>query len=463
MQAYNPFDKGIDELTADDLITLRTVREGWYVEYKQELSKADAIAKSISALANTYGGWFFYGIAEESKENSVAGEFIGIDRSEVDAALQRIRQAVAGMLNPDCRYEAKALHGPSEAIQLGADKAVICVAVPQSVEAPHIHKKGLIYRRIADGSEPIPENDRHMIEKMFERSDGLKTKYSEWVNEDPELSKAEAEHPHIRLMISTNPWRLPRASFALDIDSAREALGANGNHSRTIPFDTFYSSSRGVIARQCNSYDPTVTRLTWHIYRSLSSDITLPLKTFRGSPATLKNTFKNHMFGDQFCAQLAHANIDQAKIVDLNLLIHLITGILESHRALLQMAGWPCEFSVKIKLINVWRTIPFLDTKFFIDLIHLHGIPLCLNGNCINPPGSAPETFLNIYDTQEDIAERTKVGLQAIQAFIPVAEAFGIPLSSLLSKEFLGEVSNKTTIYESLLKAGIHSSSLGHY
>ena len=53
---YNPFSKEIDQLDSGDLEKLRQVHEGWYVEYKAELPKAKAIAKAISAFANTYGG-----------------------------------------------------------------------------------------------------------------------------------------------------------------------------------------------------------------------------------------------------------------------------------------------------------------------------------------------------------------------------------------------------------------------
>jgi hypothetical protein len=34
---YNPFGKPISEVKLDDLGVLRSVQEGWYVEYKREL------------------------------------------------------------------------------------------------------------------------------------------------------------------------------------------------------------------------------------------------------------------------------------------------------------------------------------------------------------------------------------------------------------------------------------------
>lgn len=462
MKAYNPFEKGISELNAEDLICLRSVPESWYIEYKQEISKADAIAKSISAMANTYGGWIFYGIAEESKENSVAGDFLGIDRSEVDAGLQRIRQAIGSLLNPDCHYEAKALYGPCTEIGLSENRAIICVAVPQSIEAPHVHKKGVIYRRISDGSDPTPETDRHMIEKMFRRSDALLTTYKEWLDEDPELSEGEAGSPHIRLMISANPWRMPRSDFRLNIDSAREALGANGGN-RTIPFDTFYTTSRGVIARQCSSSDPTYSRLTWNIYKSLSGDISIPLSARTHSISSLRGTLENYKIGDRLTDQLEKAQLLQAKLIDLNLVFYVVTGIIESQRALFKQAGWPCGFRVKVKILNAWRAIPFLDTDFFLSHVERNGIPICLTRYCVNPPGSAPDTFIHVPDNEAEGEEWVKVALQAFRVLIPIAEAFGIPMTDLLAQEPDGKAASHASIYESLMKAGKHSAALSPF
>lgn len=81
MPSYSPFDKSLWELEASDLASLKSATEGWYVEYKREASKADTMAKSVSAFANTHGGWLFYGVTEKSKDEAVAGEFPGIAKA----------------------------------------------------------------------------------------------------------------------------------------------------------------------------------------------------------------------------------------------------------------------------------------------------------------------------------------------------------------------------------------------
>jgi hypothetical protein len=55
---YTPFDKDLGALSAADLLVLRTIAEGWFVEYKRECPAARDIAKSLCAFANHMGGWF---------------------------------------------------------------------------------------------------------------------------------------------------------------------------------------------------------------------------------------------------------------------------------------------------------------------------------------------------------------------------------------------------------------------
>ncbi|CRM43377.1 Divergent AAA domain protein [Pseudomonas sp. 24 E 13] len=436
MNQYTPFEKDIDSIVGDDLVSLKTVPEGWYIEYKQEVPNAQSIAKSVSALANSYGGWIFYGIKEESKENSVAGEFIGIESDQIDAALQKIRQAVSYLISPSCHYLAKAIHGPNELLNLAPSRAIICVVVPQSIEAPHVHNKGSIYRRIADGSEPVPETDRHMIEKMFQRSKETVDLYKKWIDKDLELSDSESDAPHLRILISPNLWQIPRSDFSMNVDIAREALNNRDARISSLPFETIYSSSKGIVARQCLNNDPTKSNLTWNINYDLSGDVVIPLTWWSGTPYFLSGVLSPYNFGKDYVDLLFKSKLDEAHIVDLNFVFNVLMGIIESQRALQEKAGWSLDFYVKIKLINVWRTIPFLDIKDFITNIEKNGIPVCLTSESISPPGSHPDTFKYIKNYDNHDSTRIKVAIQTLAAFIPIAEAFGIPLSQMLQKSW---------------------------
>ncbi|URM26103.1 ATP-binding protein [Pseudomonas frederiksbergensis] len=435
MFSFSPFNKNFSDLDALDLASLKTVTEGWYIEYKQEVPKSESIAKSIAAMANSYGGWIFYGVKEESKENSVAGEFIGIDAELADASLQKIRQAVASAVNPDCHYEAKAIVGPCGEIGLDESKCVICIAVPQSIEAPHVHSKGVIYRRIADGSEPVAETDRHMIEKMFQRSTKTVESFKEWIDRDPEFSKGESETPYLRLMIAPNIWKVPRNDFSLNIDTIKSALNKTEGRVSSIPFDTIYSSATGIIARQCSTRDPTDASLTWQFYKDLSSEVLIPLHWTKGDTAYLLAELCKYEQGYNFVQLLESSKVESTTIVNLSILFNLLMGLVEAQREIFSQAGWPQTFYIKAKLLNVWRTIPFVDCEFYVNHLKGHGIPVSLTGDVISPPGFHPDTFFFVDDKEESPSDSLRIMLQTIWCFIPIAEAFGIPMIYLLQEQ----------------------------
>ena len=433
MNQYSPFEKGFEEIEADDLEVLKEVNEGWYIEYKQAVPKSPAIAKAISAFANSYGGWIFYGIKEQSKENSVAGDFCGIETSDLDPALQRIRQAVANM-SPACHFETKVLHGPCEKIGLQNGRSILCVVVPQSIEAPHVHSGGYIYRRVSDGSEPLPETDRYIIEKLFDRSKKTILSFKKWHEKDPEFSKTESKSPFLRIMIAPNLWGIPRSNFEFKLSTIKEVLGAKEGRSICLPFDTIYPRSGGFIARQCLNNNPIDLSTTWDLASNLTSDITIPLSWREGSIYEILEYLVGYTHATNFINKLADSKIEHTRVVDLNVIHQVLQGIIGAQRDLQRKAGWPLSFHIKIKLLNVWRTIPFLDTDFFLETIENNGIPMCLTSEATSPQGHHPETFFNVKEYSGD-TEELETALQTLFSFMPIASAYGIPLLDLIVEE----------------------------
>lgn len=195
MQTYSPFDKDIRALRLDDLATLKSVSEGWYVEYKKEAVNTRALAKAISAFANTYGGWLFLGVEQLASDNPVAGSFPGIPENQLEAIQQRLRQSVAEYLSPTPYFETEIFRGPCSEIDLPEGKALVAIEIPQSHTTPHVHKDGRIYRRVGDSSEPKPETDRFVLDQLWRRSEPIRKMIRKWVERDPEFSEAEAKAP----------------------------------------------------------------------------------------------------------------------------------------------------------------------------------------------------------------------------------------------------------------------------
>lgn len=276
---YNPFMKDFDEINVDDLEALQTVAEGWYVEYKREVPNAGAVAKSITAFANTYGGWLFYGIDEKSKEEPVAGSYPGIPRDQADGELQKIRQAVANHAQPSPFFLTKAIFGPSVALGLPEDRCIIMGYIPWGPDTPYIHKDGRIYRRVGDGSEPKPENDRFILDQLWQRSAKLLDQYAEWIETEPETSKAEENAAYVRIFIIPDFWRDHPPGNILSLKQIREIV-SNNEGVYTAPFNNVYRYGRGFICRQTTGNDPDGLNLTWKIGHDLKSEILVPLAKF---------------------------------------------------------------------------------------------------------------------------------------------------------------------------------------
>jgi len=157
---YSPFARSWDELDASDLDQLKGAAEGWHVEYKSEVPKADVAGKSLSSFANSYGGWIFYGVETPSGSSSLPTSFPGIADSDVPRVLEMLQKG-SGQVRPHPFFETKSIAGSDTATGLPANHSIVVVRVPPGAKAPYLHNNGRIYRRAADASEPTHETDRH--------------------------------------------------------------------------------------------------------------------------------------------------------------------------------------------------------------------------------------------------------------------------------------------------------------
>jgi hypothetical protein len=427
MQQYSPFSTPLRDLGASDLPALKQTAEGWYVEYKRETPNASAIAKSISAFANTYGGWLFIGVDEASKEIPVAGSFPGIALSEADATLQKIRKAAVDHLNPTPHFDTKIIHGPNQDLGLAADFVVICVWIPQSTLAPHVHKSGSIYRRVSDASEPKPENDRFVLDQLWRRGDEIKRHHKDWYEMDPEFSKREGELPYIRLMLIADPWAQRNIWIDAEEKEVREALGGNSG-STTIPFDSVYTYSNGYIGRQLAGNNPQNLGLTWRLRHNLISDVLIPLPLYDGNDLEhLSIKLSGYKHVDQFTKLLLKHGASSPRVVDLNYVLNVLTGVAETQARLLGLVGWNENYFFKIKLLNSWRTIPYLDIPHVLDRLEKNGLSMCLDQTSSVPPNIGPNGYIEIARRMDVEDRATRSLMESMTMFAALALAYGLP------------------------------------
>jgi schlafen family protein len=381
---YSPFEKEFSAITIEDLGVLRSVPEGWYVEYKREAPPASNIAKSISALANHYGGWLFYGVSAPSGGLGVAESFPGVPRSSVPQIMMRIRDAVRMSINPPPHFEARALDGPAAPLGVEDNYSIVVVFVPPGSNTPYIHASGRIYRRVGDSSDPKPETDRSVLDLLYERSRRKHRRLNRLIRASAVLSEAETRVPYVRLLMVSDPLgdRGDRSKLTF------EAFASLAHEEAGISFDNAFPFSRGFVARHLADNKPSLRLFTWEYYHNGTSAVEIPL---RSGDVRDADTY-NH--AAEFCELLDEESL--AQIVDLNLLFSLTAACIQKHIGFSEAGGIKGPFLIKARLRNIWRRIPFLDTPSFMRGIRKYGIPVVQEDSGTAPPGVAVESFVTL-------------------------------------------------------------------
>ena len=408
-----------------------------------------ALAKAISAFANTYGGWLFLGIQERSPDEPVAGSFPGIPDTEIDNARQRLRQSVAEHLNPTPYFEIKTLQGPCPEIGLAEGSSLIAIEILQSHTAPHVHKDGRIYRRVGDSSEPKAETDRFILDQLWRRADDIRNMIRKWIERDPELSESEGKQPYVRLMFCVDPWYQREPWIDAPLSEIRSILTSLEMSGPSLVFDTFYPTRAGFIARQLKGNDPNIFGLTWRVRRDLSCDIVLPLQLYTPDHTNkLVTKWDGYKYVDIFINILRAQGHTQPKIVDLNHMLNSLIAVVSKYRRLLKLVNQGEQFYFKVRLLNVGRIVPFIDIETILGEFEQYGLPVVLD-NVVNLPlGDDPESFALIagqgYKNDEHQNEEIINSLDGFAMFIIIAEGFGI------SVDWNSDPEKKTILFDDL-------------
>jgi hypothetical protein len=383
---YSPFEKPLDQLVGEDLSVLRDVSEGWYVEYKSVLIDAKSLAKSLSAFANHYGGWLVLGVLER---DGVASSFPGLEKADVVEAELRLRNATKDCLNPSVFYSHRIINGPVSELGLPDNRALVVVHVPMGLHAPYVHNDGRIYRRVADASSPKPETDRAVLDLLWKRGADARKHIKKLTSRSPMVSKGESQAPFIHFFLSGDPLQQGGGFYRPDFDTFARLMRGN-----PIPFDNIFSAGDGYVARQVSNNDPHRRVFTWE-YRFVGhSWVTLPMN----ASTELGSWFNGYDHFDRFRAMMPlNDGVPWTlKVLDLNVVFAAIGAVCKRHRQLLEVHGFHGPFYVKAHIENVWRCVPFLDTKAFVDFVGAHGVPVVQDNATVVPPGVVLESFLTL-------------------------------------------------------------------
>ena len=425
---HTPFDKQLSDVLADDLATLKNVYEGWYVEYKSDLVKPRALAKSLSSFANQYGGWIFLGVSED-KDSHTATRFSGISNSAVPQALESLKNASKDLLNPAVFYDHRVFKGPIQSIGLREGHSIILVRVPQGPDSPYVHADGRVYRRIADSSDPKPEADRSTLDLLYERGALARNRLEDRIMRSPVVSKDEEDECFAHFNILSDPYEVMGHRYDKGFPEFSNAITAkDGNALFDIPFDNIFTTSGGFIARQTTNQAPYNRLFTWEFSRNCHSFISLPIPTLVVDPSYPSDgTLANYSIGNRFLERLADARFEGAsKVLDLNVLLKASMAIIGRHRSIVGQASVNGPFYIKVRLENIWRKIPFVDLPEYLDHISEYGIPINQETDVLVPPGASLNGFLVIPEFDFPLSESDK-SRDGVIISMRIFQALGIP------------------------------------
>lgn len=436
--SFNPFDCEFHQLNARNLQTLKTVSEGWYVEYKSQAVPHRSIAKSLAAFANHYGGWIFYGVQQSNDGGHVAQAFPGVDQGSAYKLIEDLRNAAKDIVTPSPYYEYKKLDGPCEEIGLPDQKSIIVVAVPTGPDAPYVHNDGRIYRRIADSSDPKHETDRFVLDSLWHRRQSIRVDLAEFLDSSLVLSEGEDNISYLDLYLLPDPLRTANQIVNLSFQEFVKFMSEPIEGLFPVSFDNFFTMANGMIARHVHSSDPYKLNLTWRYYSTGFSVISIPLNSCHlGEVEEFLNDYNQK---DSFLKLLKQGRYYYNYVLDLNPLYILLMAILGQNRRLLEISGLKGSYYAKGILRNVWRRVPFFDTGLFIEFIQRCGLPVIQFETEYTPPGNEFETLVKLRDIdliQKDLSPK---GLQDspnpileaivddfIKVFPPIMNGLGLP------------------------------------
>jgi hypothetical protein len=411
---------------------LKATAEGWYAEYKQSQAGTPTIAKSISAFANTYGGWLFYGIAEDKKGQRTAGAFPGLPISEVPQYEEWMTQAVAIHISPPAFFEHRVLYGPEPAIGLPEDRAVIMIHIPPGNDAPYVHSSGRIYRRIADASDPTHETDRHFLDLLWQRGNDSRARFRKYLEKErPNSEEFDKGCAYLKLHFFVDPWGERGLNSKLTFKRFAEIM----NNPDPLPFDSIYTSAMGFVARQTNNNDCWRNVFKWEYHSNCVQEITIPLITsYIDNPQQVSMFLEGYDTRDGFSRECYLKQIQNVYVADLSLLWDILLSIFQRlydvHAA--DCSEWPLW--MKAQLFGIKRHVPFLDTEDYLKFVKEYGLPVVQDNDAVIPSGLDPDACIEVRPSKSKVPAPDnppeRFFFSVVQAWVTtftISRAFGVP------------------------------------
>ena len=162
----------------------------------------------------------------------------------------------------------------------------------------------------------------------------------------------------------------------------------------------------------------------------MSSDFVLPLMVYDGvNPNRLVQEIDEYKHIEWFTKLLQSqgAGYSSPRVVDLNIVFQTILAVASKYRRLLALVSDDLAFYCKVRLLNCWRIIPYMDVTQVLQQYEKHGIPMVMESELTAPVGHHPDSFAYIASPASNDKLKA-IMLQGMMIFAQVAVALGLPI-----------------------------------
>lgn len=425
VNGFNPFEKDIQYIELSDIESLRSkqVSEGFFIEYKSDFPINQKISHSIASFANTHGGWYVVGIQVDA--NNVPEKLLGFDLAKFPNPKEKIRDIIASHINPSPLFFAKLL-------QVNGNRGILVVHIPESYETPHLTKDGKVYRRTGEASEPVPENDRYTIDKLYDKSKRFEATIEHFCINPIVTSQAQANQGWIEVYLITYPIekllidhmlmheKIDSIKLSLDTETEIKAFKLMGQASGDVPFNNVSTSYDSIVFRQIRPENLGDLTLSFEFFQNGNAKIIIPFQYI--DPSRDKDS-ENLQFL-------------RGKLGDKEYLFNIIDGfnlfstfliLLNKYQELLEAEGWADKLIIKYRIENCWRHVLFFDSKAFVDHVEKYGVPISQREKIEIPSYSYRNWFTNSFERLPD---------QTLAHVAMIAQCLGLTLESFLQAIF---------------------------
>lgn len=421
MNVFNPFEKDIQYVELSDIESLgpKQVSEGFFIEYKSDFPSNRKISHSIASFANTHGGWYVVGIQVDA--NNVPERLLGFDLDKFPNPKEKIRDIIASHIHPPPLFFTKLL-------KANGNRGILVVHIPESYETPHLTKDGKVYRRTGEASEPVPENDRYTIDKLYNKSMRFEETVEHFCRNPIVISQAQANQGWIEVYLITYPVgkllidhmlmheKIDSIKLSLDTVTEIKAFKLMGQASGNVPFNNVSTSYDSIVFRQILPENLGNLTLSFEFFKNGNAKIIIPFQYVGPSRDKDSETL-------QFLREKLGEHEYLFNIIDGFSLFLAFLTLLNKYRELLEAEGWADKLIIKYRIENCWRHVLFFDSKAFVDHVEKYGVPVSQKGQIEIPSYSYRNWFT---DSFEELSERTLADVALI------AQSLGLTLESFL-------------------------------